>query len=190
MESLYLLILAFFIIIIIFPFSFNLEGAYNININDGYFFFKIWRITLKKVKFKRKGKAIILIEKHKNESLEIEINEEQLRFWKLFINEVKDKIKIRKIDVQSETGLGDPYKSSLFSGVFSSLILAFFARLKSSQPTASFVLNNQTNFFEFYFEIKAFLRFSISIFDIIFSFVLALLKTKKDKILERKLGKV
>lgn len=190
MESLYLLIAAFFVVVIIFPFSFNLESAYNININDGYFFFKIWKITLKKVQFKRKGRNIILIEQHKNEDLEIEINQEQLRFWKVFLNEIKNKIKIRKIDVQSETGMGDPFKSALFSGVYSSLLLSFFSRLKCSQPTASFLLNNDVNFFEFSFEIKTFLRFSISIFDIIYSFILSLLKSKKDKIIDMELRKV
>lgn len=190
MESLYLLIFVFFIIIIVFPFSFNLEVAYNLDINDGYLFFKIWRITLKRLQFKRKGRDIILIEQYKNEDLEIEINEDQLRFWKVFLNEIKNKIKLRKIDVTSETGMGDPFKSSLFSGVYSSALMVLFVRLKNTQPTASFVLDNKVNFFDFSFKIKTFLRFSISIFDIIYSFILAILKSKKDKAFERELRKV
>jgi hypothetical protein len=182
MESLYLLILLFIIILIIFPFSFNLEFFYDLNLNDGYFIVKVWKIPFKKVNVKRKGINIILIEKRKDKNLEIELNKEQLTFLKVFFNEVKNKIKIRKIEVTSETGTENPFHSSLFSGTYSSFILAVFARLKKAQPTASFQLENKTNFFEFIFTFKTFLRFSISIFDILYSFMLAIVKTRKQKI--------
>lgn len=189
MESLYLLILVFFIILIIFPFSFNLEFFYDLNINDGYLIIKIWRIPLKKVNVKREGVNIILIEKHKDKDLEIKLNKEQVYFLKVFLNEIKNKIKIRKIEVTSETGSENPFHSSLISGAYSSFILAIFARLKTAQPTASFQLNNKTNFFEFVFNFKTFLRFSISIFDVFYSLIIAVVKTSKHKLAKQNLEK-
>lgn len=181
MESLYLLILIIIVLLIIFPFCFNFAFEYNLNTNNGYFVIKVWKFKLKKYKIKRKGKAIIFIEKHKDSELEIEFNKEQIRFLKFFLNEIKEKIKIINLETRTKIGLLNPFSSAILSGIFSSVILSFFARLKSIQPTASFKLENETNFFESTFNMKAYLKLSISIFDGIFSLFIATLKSKTDE---------
>ncbi len=190
MESLYLLILVLIIILIIFPFTFNSTFFYNLNLNLGTFSLKVGFITLKKADIKRVGRDIVLIEKKKNKELEIKINKEQIRFLKTFFIEVKNKFKIRKIEINSEAGAGNPFNSALFSGVYSGIVLSLFSRLKIKQPTASFELKNNTNFFDFMFKIKIFLRGSISIFDILYSLIISVLRNKKDKMLEGKLKKI
>lgn len=180
-ESLYLLILICIILLIIFPISFNLYFSYNLNTNSGFFSIKIWKLNLKKYRIKRKGKEIIFIEKHKDKDLEIELNEKQIRFFELFFKEVKGKIRISNFELESEIGEENPFISAILSGIFSSIILAFFARLKSSQPTASFKFKNNANFFEAVFNMKTSLEFSISIFDIIYSLFIAILESKTDK---------
>lgn len=181
MESLYFLILAAAILFIIFPFSFNIELAYDLKRNDGYFIIKVWRITLQSAGIKRKGKNIILLQRKDNKNLEVEVSSEQIRFLKTFVVEVKNKIRIRKLDVKTETGVKDPFKSAIFSSILSSIILSVFARLKTMQPTASFRLDNNTNFYDFAFDAKFFLRVSISVFDIFYSLILAVFKTEKNK---------
>ncbi len=190
MQSLYLLFLVAVIVFITFPFTFKMDFFYNLNLNRGTFSIKVWFITLKKADLKRRGKDIILIEKRKNEDFEIEIGEEQLRFLKTFFNEVKNKFKIRKIYVDSVTGADSPFYSAIFSSVYSAFILGLFSRLKTKQPTAAFGLNNNTDFFEFVFKIKINTRISISIFDVLYSLLISLLKSKKDRLLEKKLKKI
>lgn len=190
MESLYLLILLFFIILIIFPFSFKIYVGYDINLNDGYFLIKLCNIKLYQTSIKRRGKTIVLIEKRKNKDLEIEITEEQFRFLKILFNEIKNKIKIKIIDLESEVGAIEPFYSAIFSSIFSSIVLAIFARLKIKQPTASFKLNNNTRFFYFILKMNFFLKISISIFDVLYSLVVAVLKNKNDKFIEEKLRNI
>lgn len=177
-----MLILVFIILLIIFPFVFNFAFEYNLNINNGYLVIKVWRFKLKKYQIKRKGREIIFIEKHKDDTeLEIEFNEEQIRFLRFFFEEIKEKIKIINLETKTKIGLLNPFGSAILAGILSSAILSFFAILKSIQPTASFKLKNDTNFFESIFTIKIYLKLSISIFDVLFSLLIATLKSKTDK---------
>lgn len=180
MESPYLLILSLSILFLIFPFSFNIKIAYNVKTNDGFLSIKVWKITLHNTGLKRKGKSIILIQKRDTKSFEIEVSSEQLRFLKMFLTEVKNKIRIKKLEIKTETGVNNPFKSAMFSGFISSFILSIFARLKTLQPTAAFQLNNNTNFYDYTLNAESFLRVSISIFDVFYSLIIAILK--KDKI--------
>ena len=190
MESLYLLILVFFIVLIIFPFSFKIDFGYDVNLNDGYFIVKLWNMKLHQAHIKRRGKTIVLIEKRGDKDFEIEVGEEQLRFLAILFNEIRNKIKIRKVNFHSEIGLENPFYSGIISSIFSSIILTFFARLKIKQPTASFSLKNDTKFFDLTLNVKCFTKVSISIFDVLFSLIVAVLKNKNDKFVEEKLRKV
>lgn len=181
MESLYLLILAFVIIIIIFPFTFNIKVSYDLKLNDGYLVIKVRRVILQSMGLKRRGRNIILVQKKKNENLEVEVSSEQLRFLQVFLTEVENKIRIRKLEIGIESGVKDPFKSAMFSSFLSAIILVAFARLKTKQPTAAFKLKNNTNFYDFAFDVKSLLRVSISIFDVIYSLILSILKSGEDR---------
>ncbi len=163
---------------------FNIGLSYDLNLNDGDFFVKLWGMNLVRGGLKRRGRKIYLIRDKNNKKLEIEINEEKLKFLKTLFIEIKNKIKIREIRVNSETGIVNPFYTAYFSSIFSSIILGIFASLKNSQPTASFELKNETNFYDNIFNLKSYYKLSISIFDVIYSIFVALLTTKKRRLLK------
>jgi hypothetical protein len=179
MESLYLLIVVFFIILIIFPLTFDIKISYDVVENNGDLSAYLWFIPIKVARLKREGKTIILIEQHKNEELEVEIAEPQLRFLKFFYNQLRNKIKIRTLNIDSHFGIGDPFKSAMFSSALSSIILGLLARLKMKQPTASLNLDNKTDFYDNRFAVALHTRFALSIFDVVYSFLNSLLITTK-----------
>ena len=84
MESLYLLILIFFIILITFPLGFKVKLFYSIKSNRGAIAIYFWKIKIKVIKAKFKGKQIYLVENHKKTEMEIELTEPQLKFLQFF----------------------------------------------------------------------------------------------------------
>lgn len=188
MESLYLIILIFFIVVLITPLGFRIKFFYDVKNNRGAISIKLWFIWIKKIKLKIKGKKIFLIEKHKNREIEIELNEPQIRFLKFFSTEVKDKVKIRSVIAHSKVGVDNPMLSGFFSSFISNVILSFFAFVKNKRPSACFKLTNYTNFYGFNLIVGVYSRFSLSIFDVIYSFIMSILRTGKDRVLEEKMG--
>ena len=188
MESLYLIILIFFIVVLITPLGFKIKFFYDVKNNRGAISIKLWFIWIKKIKLKIKGKKIFLIEKHKNREIEIELNEPQIRFLKFFTSEVRDKVKIRSVIANSKVGLNNPMLASFFSSVVSNFILGFFAFVKNKRPSACFKLTNYTDFYSFNFIVGIYSRFSLSILDVVYSFVVSVLRTGRDRILEENMG--
>ena len=181
MESLYLLILLFFIIIILVPISVRAKVFYSVKSNKGAFKISLWKIKIKLAKIKIKGKKIYLQYQRKKESKEIEMTDKQIRFLKFFTEEVKNKIKIKYINAFSKIGLNSPNYSAIFSTIITSIILSFFAKLKTERNSAKLTLKNKTSFTENNLIIAINSNFSLSILDIIYSFIVSILKSKRDK---------
>ena len=182
MESLYLLFLVAVILIVVSPLTFDGKVSYDFLENHGSLLFKLWFVKFIVAKIKRKGTSIILITKKENNYVNAEFGEKQLKFLIFFKNEVGNKLKVRKLNVYSVVGAGDPFKSALVSSAFSSAVLAALARLKLVQKTGSFNLKNKTNFFETKFAVGSSIRVSISIYDVIFSFFVSILRKTTKKI--------
>lgn len=187
MESLYLLILIFFIVILTCPLGFEIKTNYSLKNNRGAFAIYLWKIKLKVAKIKFKGKQVYLIEKRKRTETEIELTEPQLKFLQFFNEEVRDKVKLKSVSGFMRLGFDNPFFASMFSAAASELILAFFAFLKKSKPTASLRLKTHTSFTEFNCMFAFNIKISLSILDILYSFLISILRTKTDRIFEEKI---
>lgn len=181
MESLYLLILLFFIIIILVPISIRARVFYSVKSNKGAFAISLWFIKIKVAKIKIKDKKIFIQTQNKKESKEIEMTDKQLKFLKIFTEEIKNKTKIKYIKTYSKIGLNSPNYSAIFSTIITSIILAFFAKIKLKRNSAKLTLKNDTSFTENNLIIAINSNFSLSILDIVYSFIVSILKTKQDK---------
>lgn len=187
MESLYLLILIFFIIILITPLGFRGKCVYSLKSNRGAISIKLWGIRIIFLKVKVKGNQILLVKNHKRSKNEIAVGKPQLRFLKFFNDEIKDKIKLRSIDGYMRVGLDNPFYSAMLSSGVSDVVLAFFSRLKTERPSASYHLTTHTSFTESNFVFGFNIRLSISILDVIYSILIAILRTRTDRLIERKI---
>lgn len=187
MESLYLLILIFFIILITFPLGFKVKLFYSIKSNRGAIAIYFWKIKIKVIKAKFKGKQIYLVENHKKTEMEIELTEPQLKFLQFFNDEVKDKVKLKSVNGYLRVGIDNPFYASVLSAGLSDLVLAFFAFVKRNKTEANLTLKTHTSFTEFNC-IGAFnIKISLSILDILYSFIISILRTKTDRVFEEKI---
>ena len=179
MESLYLLILVFIIIIFIFPFKINLKICYDFKKNYGAL--SIGRFFVAKIK--RKGREIILITKNRKNNVDVdfEFGEKQLRFIKYFKDEIKNKIKIKTFNVYSKIGTTDAFSTAIISSSFSVFIGILLSRFKMKQPTASFVHRPVTIFNQSHLIFATTTKIYVSIFDLLYSFLMAISKSRSDK---------
>lgn len=188
MQSLYLLILLFFIILIITPLGFRVKVFYSIKSNRGAVSIKLWCFWIKKIKLIFKGNKIYVLEKHNNSEIEIELGEPQLRFLQFFNDEVKDKVKLRSVYAFMRVGVDNPFYAALLSSLSQDVVLGVFAYIKNKMQLAHFNLKAYTSFTEFNYIIAFNVRLSLSILDVLYSFVMSILRTSSDRAIERKMG--
>ena len=180
MESPYLLILTIFILFITFPFTFTIKASYDVIENCGSLGVKTLFLNLFVAKIKRKGMDLLIITQKKNSKIDFEVGEKQWAFIKNFKNEISNKLKIRKIFFYSNLGLENPFYSAMFSSSFLIFISILISRLKAFEPTGKFVHKGSTNFYNNKFSLGIKFRFAVSIYDILYTFIYSILKTKKD----------
>lgn len=190
MESLYLLFLVAIILVFVFPLTIDGKISYDAIENHGAIAIKLLCFKFLVAKLKREKTKIILITQKENKDVKIEFGEKQLRFLIFFQREVGNKIKVRKLNVYSVVGAGNPFASALVSSAFSNGVQIVLARLKSIQKTGSFCLKNKTDFFENKFAFAAATRITLSIFDVVFSGIVSILRNKNDSKVDSRLRKI
>ncbi len=180
MESLYLLFVILVIVFLIFPFTFTLKFAYDVKNNCGAISLGLF-FNFFVAKLKRKGTEILLITQKKNSNVNLEVGEKQLKFVKHFKEEIQNKVKIRKVNIYSKLGAQNPFVASIFSSSFTIAVSILLSRLKNKQPTGSFVYRPTTSFSSDFFAAAATAKVAVSLFDVLFSFLMAILKTRNDR---------
>ena len=167
MQSLWLLIPLFLFLLLILPFIFEARVSYNFYKNFGTLSLKLWFIRLTVITFKVKGKEISLV------GPEIKLLEQ-------FSVQIKDKIKVKKLEFHSRIGTGDAFHSAMLSSLISVLISMLWGYIKNEKDTALIDVVNHTEYKEKVFQISLLGRVSISIFDTLYSFIMASIIVKKS----------
>ena len=177
----YLLIPLFIIIILFFPIK--LEGRFAFNLFDltGAFGFFLYNIKLDHQEIWIKHRKIIAKKDNKVESKEIELDSDEILFIKIFISQIKDKTRLRLLSVFYNLGLDDAFTSAMVGGYINSLLLIFFTSIKNSKPTASLGVYDTISYNQKICQFSARIILSISLFDVVYSFIRSVILTRKTK---------
>ena len=185
MQSLWLIVVVFFLILLIIPFFCKVHLSYDILNNLGVLSVYVFFIKIIVLKIKLKGKDIILISEKNKKQIETKISKKQMRFLEQLNAQLKQKIIVRKISAYSRIGTGDAMSSALISGLFTSVVSSLFAYIKNTKKSAKLMVKTEPDYngnsliFSFY------LSFMITIFDIIYSLIMALTIIKRSEKYER-----
>lgn len=177
----YLLIPLFLILICFIPIK--LEGRASLNALEmsgafGIFFYGI-KVTHQLLWIKHKK---LMMKKDKSiESKEIDFNSSEVILLKKFTGEIKDKTRLRLLMVFYNLGTGDSFSSSMLAGYINSFLLIFFTSIKNSKPTASCAVYDTVSFNEQVAQFSIKMILSISLFDIVYSFIYSVILTRREK---------
>ncbi len=180
MQSLWLLIPLFLFIIITIPIIIESRFSYNFEENVGFFSIKLWLFTLATISIKIKGKYLIIRTKNDAKQVEISLIGPEIKLLEQLTVQIKDKIKVKKLEFHSNIGNGDAFETALLSSMFSIIIGIVWGYIKNQKDTASIIINSYPNYAEKNFLISLLARVSISIFDLIYSFIMASIILKKS----------
>ena len=177
----YLLIPTFIIVICFFPIK--MEGRASFNFIDlsgafGIFLYKI-KMTHEEIWIKHKK---IMMKKYNNvESKEIDLSSKEILFLKIFINQIRDKTRLRQLSVFYNLGTGDAFYSSMIAGYINIALLIFFTSIKNSKPTASLGVYDTISYNKEVCQFAVKVILSITLFDVVYSFIRSVILTRREK---------
>lgn len=182
MGDLYLFILAFVIFVFIAPVFLKVRMTCNVFKNTGVMAVYLFGVNVLSLKFKFTHNGIILFDGEDVKEKTIHDLKKGV-ITKNLILQIKDKVKLKTVEFYYNLGVGDAFYTALLCGCINSSLLGFFTRLKSSKPTTSFFVGDNPSYNEVVFQTSLKIKLSISLFDLVYSFVNSVILTSKDNIL-------
>lgn len=170
----------FLILLIVIPITFKGKISYSVLDNLGSLGVYVFGIKVFHFLFLIKDNSIIIKTKKHKKEIEMEISNEQIRFVEQLLIQLKQKIYLKNILIDSKIGLGDAFNSAILSATLLNIFLSAFAFIKNSKKYAKIEVNNFTAFNEKVIQISGIIQFSISIFDILYCLFMSLVITRRS----------
>lgn len=179
MSSLYFLIPTVIIILLVMPIFLEVRLSFNLLDKSGVFCIYLFRKKLQYFKFEIDGREIKLKDEEETKEKQIDFDSPELALYEEFSTQIKDKTRLRFIEVFYNIGLNDAFLTSMVCGVINIAVLIFFTSLKNKKPTASLQLYNTSSFNKKVANLATVINLSISLFDVVYSFIISVILSKK-----------
>ena len=174
MESLYFLIPLFFVIVFIFPLAIRLKLAADLNHNQVIVSVFLWKIKVITIKLYIRDNKIYLLTKKKKKEIEITLSIKQIYFVEQLGENLKDKVRPKKIVFWGKIGRDDAKNTAVTCGTIIIPVKSIFSYVKNYKPTCSMQANVQPSYEQNVFMLCVYLNFSITLFDLLFSLIISL----------------
>lgn len=179
MDSLYFLIPTIFIILLMLPIFLEIRVSFNALDRSGAFCIYVFKKKLQHFLFEIDGREIKLKDEKQTQQKQIDFDSPELAFYEEFATQIKDKTRLRFLEIFYNIGLSDAYLTSMVCGAINVAILIIFTSLKNSKPTASLALYNTSSFNKTVAELAGVISLSISLFDVVYSLLNSVILSKK-----------
>lgn len=181
MTSLYLIIPAIIIFLLFLPIVLEVRISYNILSNTGVISLFLFKKNIIHYIFEINGNTIALKSEDKTIEKKIELNSPELEFYKYFVSEVKEKLRLRFIEINYNIGVDDAFLTSMVCGYINLICNILFSYIKNQKPTASVKLYDTPSFNKKEGVVSVKMNLSISLFDLVYSLLLSVILTIKFK---------
>ena len=180
------------ILIVIMPIIFRIKLSYNFLKNIGFVTIKIFKFKVIRFSFHLQDTFLVLKFEGKIKkisTLSLNISKEQIVYIDELSKQFKDKLKFKLLSFYSRIGTNDAFSSAMISASLGQVISGFFAFIKNFKQTCTImvdcypVYNKQRAHFVFSSV------FAISIYDLIYCFVFALIRKWRYKKSEKRHGR-
>ena len=128
MENLYYLIPFFLILICVMPVFVKIRGSYNVLKNRGAFALYIFGVKVKSYRFMLSHMSIKLYDEEDQKEEDLDFESKEAILMKNLVGQVKEKTKVKLIEVNYNIGVGDAFQTAMLCGVVNALLLTFFTR--------------------------------------------------------------
>ena len=177
-ESLYLILPATIVFLLILPLAFEGRVSFNPEYNRGVFVIKFFKIKIMQYLFMFDGARLKLQKEDETKVIEMQFSGDKFTTIKLFILDMFDKLKLRKLLVFYNVGTGDSFSSAMLCGAINQILTQMFLFLKSKKPTSSLCVYDTVSYNKEVFEVALRIEIAISLFDVMTSFLHAYIVQK------------
>ena len=181
MQSLWLIIVVFFLVVILVPIAIKIHVTYDILNNLGTFSLYIFFIKIFCYKVKIKNKTIILVSSKNKKEIETELSKVQLRFLEQLNVQLKQKLIVKKIAVFSRIGVKDAKNSALLCGFFEAIVCSILAYVKNTKKSAKMLVDCQPDYNGLTLCVGVYGSFAITITDIVYSLIMSAIISKRSE---------
>lgn len=181
-NSLYFLIPATFILLLIFPVFVEARVSYNPLYNRGVVALFIFKIKLFYFIFSFHGQFIELENEKETKREKLEFQSQKFAVMEEFSKQIKSKVRLKKLYVFYNIGTGEASSSAMLCGFLNLILTQVFLIIKSKKPTASMCIYDTVSYNKTVFEIAGRMSISISVFDVVYSFILSVILTKRNNL--------
>lgn len=181
MNELYFLIPAIVILLLFLPVVIELRITYNVLTNTGVISVYLYKFNLMYYIFEIKHNEISIKDKDDVEEKKLDLNGPEIVFYKNFVKEVFDKLRLRFMDVYYNIGLQDAFLTSMVCGYVNTMLLTIFSRIKNSKPTAKLGLYDTAGYNQKEVVLVVNTNVSISLFDLVYSLLISGILTLKSR---------
>lgn len=185
MQSLWLIIVVFFIVLLILPIFCKLHVSYDLFNNLGAISIYVFFIKIISFKLKFEDFELVLYTQKKEKQIEAKFSEKQMRFLKQLNVQFKQKIIIRKINAYSRIGVQDASISAITTGLFNALTGSLLAYIKNSKTSTQITIKSEPNYNGKTFTIAFYCSLVITLFDVIYGLIMSFMLVKRSEKYER-----
>ncbi len=181
MTELYFLIPAGIILLLFLPVVLELRITYNVLTNTGVISVYLYKFNLIYYIFEIKHNEISIKDKDNTQEKKLDLNGPEIEFYKNFVKEVMDKLRLRFLDIFYNIGVEDAFLTSMVCGYINAVCLMLFSKIKNSKPTAKLGLYDTAGYNQREVVVVANTNVSISLFDLVYSLILSGILTMKSR---------
>lgn len=177
-TALWLIIPAFIFLLLVFPIFLEVRVSFNPLVNRGALGVFIFNKKIVYYFIEIYGKYIVLKNDAETKKEEIEFQSPKFLVIEEFIRQVKDKLRVKHMFIYYNIGMSDAFLSGMICAFLNQIINLFFVNLKSKKPTASLCLYDTVSYNRVICELAMNAKISISLFDLVYSFIYSSIITK------------
>ena len=174
------ILVAVIVFVLAFPIFLEVRLSFNPIQNRGVVALFVFRLKIFYVIYSFHGKEIEIKNEKETKIKKIDFGSEKFAFVEEFGKQIKEKVKLKKVYVFYNLGVGDAMQTALLCGVVNQILIQLFLRIKSKKPTASLFIFDNPSFNNTQAEFVCRGQVSICLFDVVYSFVNSVILTRKS----------
>ena len=173
MVELWFIIPAVIIFLLFLPIILELKVSYNVLTNTGVISFYVFKFNVFHYMFEFKDNSISLKGVDDDKEKQLDLDDPIIDFYKALIIEVKDKLRVRFLDIYYNIGLNDAFLSAMLCGYINSIVLMLYSAIKKDKPTSNLGIYDTVSYNKREATMVANLNISISFFDLVYSLIVS-----------------
>lgn len=185
MQSLWLIIVVFFVALLIVPILIKINVSFDVLNNLGAVSMYVFFIKIFAFKVKVKNKKLLLYSEDSKKEIDFKLSEGKKRFLTQLFAQIKEKIILKDCTTVSRIGLNDAMNTALLTGLFNMVIGGLYGKIKTIKKSSNLRIISNPEYNGMGLSFCVYAHMFITLFDLIYGVFMSFLIIKRSEKYER-----